>query len=121
MSDALTNLTGRVLFVDDDDAIRHMVTRILTAVNIPHDVARSALEAMGMFEAGKYSVAVIDVVMPGIDGLRLGRLLRKRQPDLPLLYFTAIPQDVPLDERTGVVAKGSDTKRLLQQIARMCG
>lgn len=122
MKDVLTGLTGkRFLFVDDDEDIRFLVSRLMTKLEIPHDIAGSALEALGMFQPGLYDVAVLDMVMPDISGEKLGRLLRRRDPDIGLLFYTGIPEAVKIGDRTLSCSKGSNPIELIQCMAAVAG
>lgn len=75
-----------VLLAEDDDAVRQLTTRILERQGhfvIPAGSGEAALAAAGNSVAPDLLVA--DIVMPGITGLELARLLRERYPALPVL------------------------------------
>ena len=84
---------GRVLVVDDDDAIRRVCMRVLGAEGwhvTLSDNGRAALEAI---EATKqpFDCVVSDVNMPEIDGYELVQAVRKRDDDIPVLLMTGDP------------------------------
>ncbi|MDR7254681.1 DNA-binding response OmpR family regulator [Nocardioides sp. BE266] len=80
---------ARVLVVDDDATVREVVVDYLRAAG--HDVAE-AVDGAGALEAvrgGGADLVVLDVMMPGIDGLEVCRRLR-RQGDVPIVLLTAL-------------------------------
>jgi DNA-binding response OmpR family regulator len=73
----------RVLVVDDEPAIRALVAKIVDRAGLPVDTACDGAEAIAAMEAKKYSVLVVDLMMPVIDGfgvLDYVRGLRGRRP-----------------------------------------
>src|SRR5690606_35597966 len=58
---------GRVLLVDDDDAVRSSVAAMLRAAGYGVTVAGTAAEALALLDDG-FDVVVADVVLPGISG-----------------------------------------------------
>ena len=62
---------GRVLVVDDEPAIRALVAKIIERAGHPVDVARDGAEAIEKLEAAHYSVVVLDLMMPNVDGYAL--------------------------------------------------
>jgi signal transduction histidine kinase/CheY-like chemotaxis protein len=78
----------RVLLVEDDPLVAEVVAGLLRrdghrVVHVPHGLA-----ALAELEVAAFDVAVLDLDLPGIDGLRLAALIRARSP-LPLLALTA--------------------------------
>ncbi len=59
---------GRVLVVDDEPAIRALVARIVDRAGLPVDTANHGAEAIARMEALPYSVVVVDLMMPVVDG-----------------------------------------------------
>jgi CheY-like chemotaxis protein/DNA-binding MarR family transcriptional regulator len=82
----------KILVVDDDPAARTYVEEILSDVGFVCLTAGSGREALARIEADReIAVVVSDVVMPGLDGVRLGRFIRDRFPDrawLQVLFIT---------------------------------
>jgi len=91
----------RILIVDDDPEIGRMLSRSLSRHGFEVDALTSAQEALGKAEATPYDAAVLDLVMPGMDGAGLAEELRRRNPGLPIGLLTGythsplIPSDVP--------------------------
>jgi two-component system, OmpR family, response regulator len=79
----------RLLIVEDDDIVADAITRGLTAANyVVHRVA-SAESAQAAIASEEFAMAVIDVGLPGSDGLTLVRRLRSAGKSLPTLILTA--------------------------------
>ena len=72
----------RVLVADDSDTLTSLVSDILTTEGHQVDVARTGTEAWDMLTAASYDAILCDVVLPGLDGLRLYRRVTHERPDL---------------------------------------
>lgn len=62
---------GRVLVVDDEPAIRALVTKIVERAGYPVVGARDGAEAIEKLEQETYAVVVVDLMMPNVDGYGL--------------------------------------------------
>jgi CheY-like chemotaxis protein len=86
----------RALVVDDDDAIRSMLAKVVARIGIPVDTARDGIEAVERIDAGPYDVIVLDLMMPRLDGYGVLRHIRENHPEL--LDCTIIASAVPETE-----------------------
>ena len=77
-----------VYVVDDDQAVRSSVRWLLESVNLPVKTFGSALEFLEMHEPGKPGCLVLDVRMPGLNGLQLQETLTARRVRLPIIFIT---------------------------------
>jgi CheY-like chemotaxis protein len=71
----------RALVVDDDVAIRLLVTRILERRRFVVDVARDGAEGIEMLAAASYDVIVLDLMMPRVDGAGVLKYLNEYFPE----------------------------------------
>ncbi|MCB5165607.1 response regulator transcription factor [Streptomyces bambusae] len=88
----MTEETGHrrtVLVVEDDPGVRSTLDQLLRFEGYRVLTACDGLEALGLLERERPDLAVVDVVMPGLDGLGLCRMLRRRGDRLPVLVLTA--------------------------------
>lgn len=79
----------RVLVVEDDDIVADAIARGLSAENFSVHRVSSAESARAAVDAEDFALAVIDVGLPGADGLTLVRRLRTAGVALPTLVLTA--------------------------------
>jgi two-component system, OmpR family, response regulator len=79
----------RLLIVEDDDIVADAITRGLSAANYSVHRVASAEAARAAIAAEEFALAVIDVGLPGTDGLTLVRRLRAAGITLPALMLTA--------------------------------
>ena len=82
-------MSGRILLADDDRAIREALTRALTLEGYEVVQASDGAQALSLIESSKPDVAVLDVMMPNVDGLMVCRLLRSERNRIPVLMLTA--------------------------------
>ena len=83
-------MSGRVLIIDDDAAFRFAMAKALRRVGDDVTEATSGEEAVTLLTAPDMpDVALLDLDLPGLDGLALAQQLRARGFDAPLLAVTA--------------------------------
>lgn len=71
----------RILIVDDDKAIRVLLTAILTRSGFRVDTARDGSEAIAMIGTTGFAAIVLDLMMPNVDGFEVIEHLRSTSPD----------------------------------------
>jgi len=80
---------GPVLVVDDEEAVLRFVDRVLRDAGYKTSIATSGAEAIEVAKKiGPLGALVTDVMMPGMTGDELARLLRQGQPAIKVLYLT---------------------------------
>ncbi len=77
-----------LLVVDDDDRIRELLKEFLARAGFRVTTAADAVRARKLLQTLDFDLAVLDVMMPGEDGLSLSRWMRGRGPT-PILMLTA--------------------------------
>ncbi len=93
-------LSGTVLVVEDDRAVRLVVDRALRRAGFGVVAAADGGDALAALEDAAIDVLVSDVVMPGIDGVELLDRVRARRPHLPVVLMSGYaepPQRRALD------------------------
>ena len=80
---------ARVLVVDDDSNIRRSLTRILRSQGFEVVEAENGHAALAAIEHGPLDLVILDIRMPGIDGVETFRLIRERLPQVPGIFMTA--------------------------------
>ena len=79
----------RVLLVEDEARIADFVARGLSERGYAVDVAPDGDEALQWVEVADFDLIVLDVMLPGLDGIEVCRTLRKRGLGTPILMLTA--------------------------------
>ncbi len=82
-------MTGRVLVADDDRAIRDSLARALQLEGYPVVAVPDGATALERIAADRPDLLILDVMMPGIDGLTVCRVLRAQGDQTPILMLTA--------------------------------
>jgi two-component system OmpR family response regulator len=77
-----------VLWIDDDEALTVMMTEFLSAEGFTCETTANPVKGLEWALSGRFDVAVLDVMMPGLDGIELLRRLRHVSA-LPVLMLTA--------------------------------
>jgi two-component system, OmpR family, response regulator MprA len=95
-----------VLVVDDDAPVRRMLERTLAAAGYAVTAAGDGGAALVAVERSVPDVVVLDVAMPGVDGLSVCRRLRARGLAVPILLLTA--RDAVADRVAGLDAGADD-------------
>ncbi|MDD2231329.1 MAG: sigma-54 dependent transcriptional regulator [Sphaerochaetaceae bacterium] len=79
----------RVLIVDDEDNIRNVLARYLKVEGMECDGAENGLSAQRMLCDSPYDICVIDLKMPGIDGIELLKWMRLNGLSMPAIMISA--------------------------------
>jgi two-component system OmpR family response regulator len=79
----------RVLVVEDDAKLAELLAKWLREAGVVSDSANRGEDALWMAAATSYDVVILDLVLPGIDGLETSRRLRERGERVPILILTA--------------------------------
>jgi DNA-binding response OmpR family regulator len=96
----------RVLIADDDTVVRDVVRRYLEHDGLEVFVANDGNEALRLLNSERIDVAVLDVMMPGRNGLTLCRSLRERGGyTVPVILLTALGEE---DDRIAGLEAGAD-------------
>ena len=81
--------TGSILVIDDEDIMREILETLLTREGYDVRLAASGEEGLELAKSAPFDAAIVDVMMPGIDGIATLDELKKIDDDLPVLMITA--------------------------------
>ncbi len=95
-----------VLLAEDDRAIRHALERALTLEGYAVTAVADGVEALAQAHRTPPDVLLLDVMMPGIDGLQVCRVLRAEGDRTPILMLTALVETA--DRIAGLDAGADD-------------
>lgn len=127
----------RILVVDDDRMIRDACERILQRMGCDVAKATQGEEALNTLKEGTFSVVLLDLMMPGLDGFKVLNLIRQFWPDVLVIVITGyatietaieamkkgayafIPKPFEGDQLRTVVGRAIERKRLKEDVRRM--
>lgn len=101
-----TEQESRILVVDDDPAVASLLRRGFAYEGYRVDTAATGTDALRLARERPPNLVVLDIMMPGIDGLEVCRRLRAADRSLPILLLTA--KDAPKDQITGLETGADD-------------
>jgi CheY-like chemotaxis protein len=84
-----------VLVVDDDPAVRTTIRLVLERAGHRVSLAPDGRAGLTVLAAGGIDLLVVDLFMPGMDGLETLREVRKHQADLPVIVISGASLDAP--------------------------
>ena len=78
-----------VLIVDDDESIRFTLSQAIASLSVEIDTAANGEEALEHVGREKVAVVLLDLRMPGMDGMHVLERLHESRPDIPVVIITA--------------------------------
>jgi DNA-binding response OmpR family regulator len=96
----------RLLLVEDEARIAHFVAKGLREESYAVDVVGNGKDALYQTEINDYDVVILDVMIPGLDGIATCRAIRAKGKRIPILMLTA--RDGVRDRITGLDAGADD-------------
>ena len=89
----MSDIKQHILVVDDDQGIRETLGKFLAQHEYEISLAKNGQEMMAFLESHSVDLIILDIMMPGEDGLTLCRKLRA-DSNIPILMLTAISEEV---------------------------
>jgi len=116
----------RVLIVDDTDHVRAMLVQMLTldGFNVVGN-ASSGPQAIEMIDGSDPDIVIMDLKMPGMDGITATELMREKIPTTPVVLYTAYLDDA-IEARahaagvTACIGKVEGIASLEREISALC-
>ncbi|HEX2877391.1 MAG TPA: EAL domain-containing response regulator [Polyangiaceae bacterium] len=88
----MTKRPNEVLLVDDDQAVRKMMQKVLVKAGLNVHAVEKASEALEILKRGRrFEAIVTDLMMPEMDGMQLLRFVRQLDLDVPMIIVTGKP------------------------------
>ena len=85
------NEKANILIVDDEEVVRLSHRRSLASMNCNTQVAADGTSALQFMEEQAFDVILLDLRMPGLDGMNVLRTLKQRWPDCEVVVITGYP------------------------------
>src|SRR5579872_1132509 len=128
---------GRILIVDDELVVRDSLGKWFTSEGFTAKPVGGAREALEVIQQQEFDIALIDIKMPGMDGMELQARLREADPELTVVIMTGyasvetavqalkrgaydyITKPVDPDELSHLVANALEHKRASREVVRL--
>lgn len=88
------NRKKKILLVEDEQSLGYLLSEYLGMKGFEVTWAKDGLEALKIIEKAVFDIAILDVMMPKMDGFALAERLRLNHSDLPFLFLTARSQKI---------------------------
>jgi CheY-like chemotaxis protein len=79
---------ARILVIDDEAHIRATIAAGLESKGFEVDTADNGQSGVGAFQRSHFDLAIVDVYMPGMDGVKVIKTLRQLRPGLPVIAIS---------------------------------
>ncbi len=115
---------ARLLVVDDEENIRFLFKEELEEEGYSVDVASNGLEALDKIKQAAFDLVILDIKMPGMNGIEALNEIKNMNKSLPVILCSAygeFKQDFSSWASDGYVVKSADTKELKQTIKNLLG
>jgi two-component system, response regulator, stage 0 sporulation protein F len=112
----------RILLVDDEENIRFLFREELEEEGYQIDLASNGFEAIEKVKSSRFDLVVMDIKMPGMDGIQALNEIKNIDKDLPVILCSAygeFKQDFSSWISDAYVVKSADTTELKQTIKRL--
>jgi len=111
----------RILLAEDEQSLARALVRILEKNNYSAQAVYNGVDALKHLETGNYDAVILDIMMPGLDGITVLKRLRAQGNQIPVMMLTAKSEidDKVLGLDSGVndyLTKPFDTKELLARL-----
>ena len=85
----------RILLADDEPRLLHVVGLYLSMEGFEVREAADGSEAIALLDSEQFDLAILDVMMPGVDGIEVCRHIRSKADtqSMPVLVFTSLSSD----------------------------
>src|SRR6516162_2354109 len=128
---------GKILIVDDEAVVRDSLGKWFSSEGYQAQPVACAREALESIQKGEYDVALIDIKMPGMDGMELQARLKEADPELTVVIMTGyasvdtavqalkrgaydyITKPVDPDELSHLVSNALEHKRVRREVVRL--
>jgi DNA-binding NtrC family response regulator len=82
-------VSQHILVVDDEAGIRHLLRSVLVEEQYEVTTAGTTLDALNKLQDAPFDLAIVDLMLPDIDGLQLAEAIRMLDPRTPVILITA--------------------------------
>jgi DNA-binding response OmpR family regulator len=114
----------RALIVEDDPAIRRLVEKLLARRNVEIDTAHDGREAVEKLRTQRYSVLILDLMVPELNGFEVIDFIKREGVQVPVAVVSAVSQQaltqLDLDVVKLVISKPFDVDEFTKAVLGLC-
>jgi two-component system alkaline phosphatase synthesis response regulator PhoP len=114
----------RALIVEDDPAIRRLVEKLLSRRDIEIDTAHDGRTAVEKLRTNKYSVMILDLMVPELNGFEVIDFIKRENVKVPVAVVSAVSQQaltrLDLDIVKLVISKPFDVDEFTKAVLALC-
>ncbi len=113
---------ARILLVDDEQGIQLLYREELEEKDYLVESAYTGEEALELFKHVQPDLVILDINMPGMNGLEALRQMKEIQPQLPVILCSAYPQfkqDLSSWASDAYIVKSANTDELMETVGRL--
>ena len=85
------NTKARILVIDDEEVVRLSYMRTLASEHCNVQVVTNGHDAIALMETQPFDVALLDMSMPGMDGMSVLKIIKQRWPECEVVIITGYP------------------------------
>lgn len=115
-----------ILLLEDDPSFGYILSEYLALQDLKVDWAKSGEEAKDLLQKNSYSLAILDIMLPGIDGFEMAKFIKQQFEDIPFIFLSA--KSLKIDKLKGFnlgaydyVTKPVDEELLVAKIKALIG
>jgi DNA-binding response OmpR family regulator len=114
----------QALIVEDDPAIRKLVEKLLVRKGIEIDTAHDGRQAIDKLRQSKYSVVILDLMIPEVNGFQVIEFVKSNNIKVPIAVVSAVSHqslaNLDLDVVKLVISKPFDVDEFTKAIVALC-
>jgi DNA-binding response OmpR family regulator len=122
--EAIAHARHRALIVEDDPAIGKLVQKLLSRQQIDVEIARDGRTALEKLRNSRFTVVVLDLMVPEVNGFELIEFLKRENVKTPVAVVSAVSQQaltqLDLDVVKLVISKPFDVDEFTKAIVALC-
>jgi two-component system phosphate regulon response regulator OmpR len=89
----MSEMSKKILVVDDDARLRELLRQYLTGEGFSVETLASGNRLESIIDREHFDVLILDVMLPGVDGVTLCRNIRQQENSIPIIMLTALGED----------------------------
>lgn len=80
---------SKILLVEDDPTLGYLLNEYLTLNEFKVSLKSNAKEALELLNSDFFDLAILDIMLPDIDGFNLAKIIHQQHPNVPFIFLTA--------------------------------